>query len=238
MSVRLRAPLLALVGVSLGSLCALPVAAGEELAHESTLVAAVPMSRLGARLPRPSLAGVDLNVLWAQYRPANTVPAKPDANGEDDTILVAFPLGSPESANQDIAKEYGLALVDSRELTALGLRLVRYRVGNGRPAEGVVANLLRDPRVERAQISVAYQTPTPTPTPAPAAPADLASGAPPQPSAAAKARPARPAVRVKGAVSVAQAPKAPEPPPALRQVAAQQPGEARLDAGDILSGGL
>ena len=185
------------------------------------------MSRLGARLPRASLADVDLNVLWAQYRPSNTVPA--DTKEEGSTIVVAFSLGSPESANQDIAKEYGLAFVDSRELTTLGLRLVRYRVGDGRPAADVVAALLKDARVERAQLSVAYRTP---------APADVASGTPAEPPASAKAGARRPAERVKGALGTAQAPKAHEPARVVRQVATQQPAEAWLDAGDILSGGL
>ncbi len=228
-SLGLRAPLLALVGVSLGSFGTPTVLAGDTPTAAPEVVASVPMSRLGARLPRASLTGVDLNLLWAQYRPANTVPAEAEAAEDDDTILVAFALASPESANEEIAKEYRLELVDSRELTALGLRLVRYRVNDDRQVAGVVANLLRDARVERAQVSVTYRAP------APAAPADVASGEPP---ATVKTRPARPAERVKGAAGVAQAPKAAQPPRVVRQVAAQQPAEARLDVGDILSGGL
>lgn len=220
-SMGLRAPLLALVGVSLGSFGAPSVLAGDTPSATPEVVASVPMSRLGARLPRASLSGVDLNLLWAQYRPANTIPAEPEAAEEDDTILVAFSLGSPDSANQEIAKEYGLELVDSRELTALGLRLVRYRVNDDRPVAGVVANLLRDARVERAQVSVTYRAPAP--------PADVASKTP-TPPAVAKTRPVRPAERIKGAVSVAQAPKSSPAP--------RQPAEARLDVGDILSGGL
>ena len=221
-----RAPLVVLLGTSLVSLGALPVVAGETASVSSKAVASVPMSRLGARLPRATLVDVDLNVLWAQYRPANTVPAEPDEQETNDSILVAFPLGSSESANQEIADEYNLELVDSRELSALGLRLVRYRVRDSRPAAGVVASLLRDARVERAQLSATYRMPAP--------PADVASGAPPE-------RPvnkARPAERVKGAVGVAQAPKSVQPPRVVSQVVAQQPSEARLDAGDILSGGL
>ncbi len=222
-----RASVAALLAASLGSAGALPVLADDTASVSAKAVAAVPMSRLGARLPRVTLVDVDLNVLWAQYRPANTVPAEPDAQADNDTILVAFPLGSPESADQEIAREYSIELVDSRELTALGLRLVRYRVRDSRPAAGVVANLLRDTRVERAQLSVTYRTPAP--------PADVASGAPAEPRAADKARPAE---RVKGAVGVARAPKAAEPPRVVSKVAVQQPSEARLDAGDILSGGL
>jgi hypothetical protein len=222
-----RAPLVVLLGTSLVSLGAWPVMAGETASVSSKAVAAVPMSRLGARLPRASLADVDLNVLWAQYRPANTVPAEPDEQENNDSILVAFPIGSSESANQEIANEYNLELVDSRELSALGLRLVRYRVRDSRPAAGVVASLLRDARVERAQLSATYRMPAP--------PADVASGAPAEPRPANKARPAE---RVKGAVGVAQAPKSAQPPRVVSQVVAQQPSEARLDAGDILSGGL
>jgi hypothetical protein len=228
-SMGLRAPLLALIGASLGSFAAPSVLAGDALSAAPEVVASVPMSRLGARLPRARLTGVDLNLLWAQYRPANTVPAEAEAAEEDDTILVAFALASPESANQEIAKEYSLELVDSRELTALGLRLVRYRVSDDRPVAGVVASLLRDARVERAQVSVTYRAPAPAP------PADVASKTP-TPPAVAKTRPVRPAERIKGAVSVAQAPKVPEP--SRTSAAPQQPAEARLDAGDILSGGL
>jgi hypothetical protein len=224
-----RLPLAALVGVALNAAAAPFCAAGERVDAAASVVAAVPMSRLGARLPRASLTELDLNVLWAQYRPADTVPA----DEEGSAIVVALPLGSPESANQDIAKQYGLAFIDSRELTALGLRLVRYRVDDGRTAADVVANLLKDPRVERAQVSVAYRTPAP-----PAAAADVASGAPAEPPAPAKTGAGRPAERVKGAVRVVQAPKAHAPARVVRQAAAQQPAEGRLDAGDILSGGL
>lgn len=185
----------------------------------------LPMSRLGARLPNPA-AGMDLNLLLAQYRPANTEPSGGLAEDEqDDTILVALPLSTPGHVEEEIARDHGLQLVDRTELSALGLRIIRYRVGDGRAADSVVASLLRDTRVERAQRSVAYRLPVQPPPPV--------AGIEKAPAIAAAPRGPRPADR-KAPVRVAQKP--------VGSMAGDTQATARvagpLEPGDVLSGGL
>ena len=75
-------------------------------------------------LPRIDL-DVDLKVLLAQHRPSTT---QNDATTGEDTILVAIVLSVPQSVDEDIAKQYGLELLDRTELPELDLRIVQFRV--------------------------------------------------------------------------------------------------------------
>jgi hypothetical protein len=216
------------VALALGALGVAPVSADDPpRTPGSAFVAGYtssPMSRLGARLPNPA-AGMDLNLLLAQYSPANTEPSGNLAKDrQDDIILVALTLTTPVNVEEEIARDHGLHLVERTELTALGLRIIRYRVGDSRSADSVIATLLRDARVERAQRSVAYRLPVQPPAPV--------AGAEKAPAIAAVPRNSRLADR-KTAVRVAQ-PVAPMPDDT--QVAARV--DETLDLGDVLSGGL
>ncbi len=219
----------ATVALALGALGGSSVSAEEaKRTPGSASVAGYPsspqMSRLGAKLPNPA-AGMDLNLLLAQYKPANTEPPSSLAEEQDDTILVALALSTPGNVEEEIARDHGLELVERTELSALGLRIIRYRVGDGRPADSVIASLLRDTRVERAQRSVAYRLPVQPPAPV--------AGAEKAPATAAAPRNPRPADR-KTAVRVAQKPVAPRPDDTQVASRADDP----LELGDVLSGGL
>jgi len=219
----------ATVALALGGLGGAPVSADDaKRTPGSTSVAGYtssPMSRLGAKLPNPA-TGLDLNLLLAQYRPANTEPSGSLAEDQqDDIILVALTASTPGNVEEEIARDHGLQLVERTELSALGLRIIRYRVGDSRSADSVIATLLRDARVERAQRSVAYRLPVQPPAPV--------AGAEKAPAIAAVPRNSRPADR-KTAVRVAQKPVAPMQDDA--QVAAQV--DEPLELGDVLSGGL
>jgi hypothetical protein len=214
--------------LALGALGAAPVSADDPpRTPGSAFVAGYtssPMSRLGAKLPNPA-AGMDLNLLLAQYSPANTEPSGNLAEDrQDDIILVALTAATPENVEEEIARDHGLHLVERTELTALGLRIIRYRVGDSRSADSVIATLLRDARVERAQRSVAYRLPEQPPAPV--------AGAEKAPAIAAVPRNSRVADR-KTAVRVAQ-PVAPMLDDT--QVAARV--DETLALGDVLSGGL
>lgn len=220
----------ATAALALGGLAGAPVSADDAQRNPGTASVAgytssPPMSRLGAKLPNPA-AGMDLNLLLAQYRPANTEPPGSLAEDrQDETILVALPLSTPGNVEEEIARDHGLQLVERTELSALGLRIVRYRVGDGRPADSVIASLLRDTRVERAQRSVAYRLPVQPPPPV--------AGVQKAPTTAAAAPVPRLAER-KAAVRVVQKPASAMPDD--RQVAARV--DEPLELGDVLSGGL
>jgi hypothetical protein len=65
-------------------------------------------------------------------------------------------------------------------LSALGIRIVRYRALGGRPVQPIIAALAGDPRIRRAQINAGYQR-----VPAPTAP-EVVTGLQDGPPATAK----------------------------------------------------
>ena len=65
----------------------------------------------------------------------------------------------PESLDEEVAKAHGLEIVGRNTMSSLGLRLVRYRIPDGRSLSSVVERLKADPRVESAQANVRYALP-------------------------------------------------------------------------------
>ena len=136
--------------------------ADESKVQGSTRVAAVDGTadtlpyRLGMPLPRIDL-DVDLKVLLAQHRPSTT---QNDATAAEDTILVAVVLSVPRSVDEDIAKQYGLELVDRTELPDLDLRIVQFRVSGNRAIAPVLSDLRNDQRIRRAQQNAQYSVPS------------------------------------------------------------------------------
>lgn len=210
--------------------------ADESKAQGSTRIAAADAAadtlpyRLGMPLPRLDL---DLKVLLVQHRPATT---KNDATAGEDTILVAIVLGVSESVDEDIAKQYGLELLERTELPELGLRIVQFRVSGNRATAPVLAELRNDQRIRRAQHNAQY-APVPLEPPAPGS--SRLSG----PSLQAAPAPAdRKAPAVVAKVAQRQA-EPPEPRRASRSSlkgAGSPPQEALQSSrvGDVLAGGL
>ena len=136
--------------------------ADENKVQGSTRVAAVDGTadtlpyRLGMPLPRIDL-DVDLKVLLAQHRPSTT---QNDATAAEDTILVAVVLSVPQSVDEDIAKQYGLELVDRTELPDLDLRIVQFRVSGNRAIAPILSDLRNDQRIRRAQQNAQYSVPS------------------------------------------------------------------------------
>jgi hypothetical protein len=149
------------VAAALSLAMAPAVWADESKIQGSTRVAAVDGTtdtlpyRLGMPLPRIDL-DVDLKVLLAQHRPSTT---QNDAAGED-TILVAIVLSVPQSVDEDIAKQYGLELLDRTELPDLNLRIVQFRVSGNRAIAPVLSDLRNDQRIRRAQQNAQYSVPS------------------------------------------------------------------------------
>lgn len=80
-------------------------------------------------------------------------------------VLATFALSSPESVEEEVAKELGLQLVDRSQAPSLGYRIVRYRVPDARAITTVIARLRADRRVARAQANVQYTLPDENPPP-------------------------------------------------------------------------
>ena len=108
-------------------------------------------------LRRPDI-DVDLKVLLAQHHPAT----KSDATTGDDTILVALASSVPTSVDEDLARQYGLELLDRSELPELGLRIVQFRASGNRATGPIITDLRNDQRVRRAQLNVRYGLPAKT----------------------------------------------------------------------------
>ncbi len=136
--------------------------ADEGKVQGSTRVAAVDGTtdtspyRLGMPLPRIDL-DVDLKVLLAQHRPSTT---QNDATTAEDTILVAIVLSVPWSVDEDIAKQYGLELLDRTELPELDLRIVQFRIAGNRAVAPLLSELRNDQRIRRAQQNAQYSAPS------------------------------------------------------------------------------
>jgi hypothetical protein len=159
--------------------------------------------------PRVGLDG-DLKLLLVQHRPAS----KTDAAAGEDTLLVAMALAVPQSVDEDIARQYGLELLDRTELPELGLRIVQFRVSGNTTPLLVLAELHKDPRIRRAQRNAQYAVPLP--------------GKPPT----AMRRPNPPALQAR--LSPARS-RPDRTTPAVAKVADRTGAET---IGDVLSGGL
>jgi hypothetical protein len=86
---------------------------------------------------------------------------KSDAAANDGTVLAIFALSAPEGAEEDVARQYGLELVEQTNLGSLGMRLARYRVPNGTLMVTVVERLRADQRISEAQANLVHAAPAP-----------------------------------------------------------------------------
>jgi hypothetical protein len=213
---------------AIGGFHALPILADEAAgAQRGVRVAALGSGEPVAFTFGPSLPArqkeivTDLKVLLAQ----NGQPVRSD--GVVDEILVAVPSSTPQSVDDDIAKQHGLGLIERTELSSLGLRIVRYRVPVSLAAGKILAELTNDQRIRRAQRNVEYQMQPPG-TPAPVASAPMQA-----PRAAAKKAEDKPQTAVRRRIEGAKMAKA----GALdKHDAASSYRPSRV--GDVLSGGL
>ena len=93
---------------------------------------------------------------------AQNLPLKP-AEGSGATILAGFPLSSPETTEEDVAKQHGLEVVRRFTLESLNRRIVVLRIPDARAATDVVAALTADQRVSSAQVNARYELPAQRP---------------------------------------------------------------------------
>jgi hypothetical protein len=200
-------------------------AADEKQGHKAAQVASLGGSSNSspsqAAIARKVESELDLKVLLAQNGP----PTITDAANSEDAILVALAISVPQQVEEDIAKQYGLELIERTELPQLGLRIVRMRVSGNRSIEPILAELRTDQRIRRAQRNVQYGPPIQG---APATAAAAAAPAPVQP---------RPGRKRTAAAHVAH--KLPEPAREAKRAPAHAEQPLRVGKiGDVLSGGL
>ena len=152
---------MAALSLAVGFAMALPGQA-QDVPNSSNQIASVSGSqdvapfRLGMP-PRLIPLDVDLKVLLVQNRPPHV---KTDAPADDETILVALALSVPASVDDEIAKQYGLDLIERTELRELDLRIVTFRVAGNKPTGPILAELRNDQRIRRAQYNVQYGQPS------------------------------------------------------------------------------
>jgi hypothetical protein len=223
-----------LVAITIG--IALPAGADDGQQGRTTRLAAVgdqanaPLSRLGVP-PRPAQLDADLRVLLADRTPAIK---QLDVTPADDTILVAFATDIPQTVEQDIAKEYGLELVERTELEELDLRIVQYRTINNKPVSTILSELRHDQRVRKAQRNVMHTLPGSSPPPVASA-NEKAAPPPPQATVRREAEPKTPPRNITYPPPMRAMPKQVDKP----VVAAQAGAPARAGGvGDVLAGGL
>lgn len=156
----------------------------------------------------------------------------PQAVSDPATVLAAFAASTPESVEEELAKQHGLEIVKRVTLSSLDLRIVTYRAREGDDAGTIVQRLRADPRVSSAQANVAYRAIEPVETEVSVAehPRNKAQRDANRSAPVTKRAPARSA-----SVDVAGQ------PPKSRTVSERIPmhsGRVKVTAADVLAGGL
>lgn len=96
----------------------------------------------------------------AQREPGISPPALPQGDlppFADDEILVALSSDSADDGDDAIARDLGLDVIERVPLSLLDLRVVRFRIPDGRSVTDVVAALSGDARVISAQPNYTYR---------------------------------------------------------------------------------
>lgn len=180
--------------------------------------------------PRDTESTRDLRQL-VQNTPADQGgPAQDGA--ENTTILAAFHTSTPESTEEELAKQHGLEIVRRMTLPSLDLRVVTYRARHGSASAEIVQRLRADPRVSSAQVNVAYRAVEPDDT-------KVSQSAPPLGTSQKGANPPAPISRraptqSAGSDAVGQSPK----PKVSSERVTTARGPVRVTAADVLAGGL
>jgi len=138
-------------------------------------------------------------------------------------VLVTVPRNASQSLDAQIARDYGLAVVDRRSLALTNERLLRLRTRPGRSVPSLAERIERDPRVSAAQPNYLYRSPSPNmaaaPEPLPTAPMTPGPQPPgPQNAPAPQGAPDQaglPEQQPQDAPDVPDAPNASGQPPAL-----------------------
>ena len=93
--------------------------------------------------------------IWRLVHSAH--PPRGEGQADRETILATFASTTPESTDDDIAKEHELVLVDRRVMPSLSLRVVSYRVRGDASVASVIERLRADQRISSAQADVVYR---------------------------------------------------------------------------------
>lgn len=74
----------------------------------------------------------------------------------DEVVALAAP-GASATTGSDVARDFGLVLIDETAVALTGDRVLRFRIPDGRDVQTVVAALAADPRVEGPQQNFVYR---------------------------------------------------------------------------------
>ena len=137
----------------------------------ASLWLAVSSDALAEPLTKPTAAGSS-SIYVPDRRPARsferengwllvqgTQPSSTQAVASDETIVAHFELSAREGVEEDVARAYGLELIDRSTLHSLRMRIARYRLP---PVATVLERLRADRRIALAVMNVRY-APHPSP---------------------------------------------------------------------------
>lgn len=116
-----------------------------------------------APLPGPRIDAGNESRTPYRLMTQSPVPSAAEAQPGGDIILAGFPFSTPEGVEEDVAREHKLEIIGRFSLQALGKRIVRYRIPDGRAAADVVMILRGDRRVVSAQANLRYRLRDPAP---------------------------------------------------------------------------
>lgn len=84
------------------------------------------------------------------------VLANPPSPFAPDQVLVSLSPGTPETVDDDVAQIYGLEVINRWPLDLIGVRLVLYRIPDGRTVDNIVSQLRGDGRITAPQPNYYY----------------------------------------------------------------------------------
>lgn len=142
---------LALAGAAL-MLLAGPTYATDSNSAARLRLAAVSTSQESSR---PALR--DAERTHDAWRLVQSTATGPEGAADRTTILAAFASATPESVEEELAQQHGLEIVKRVTLSSLDLRVVTYRTRDGHATAVLVQRLRADPRVNSAQVNMAYR---------------------------------------------------------------------------------
>ena len=131
--------------------------ASDALAEPLTKPAAIGTSSIFVP-DRPAARSLAMENGWLLVQ--STQPSSTQAVASDETILAHFELSAREGVEEDVARAYGLELIDRSTLHSLGMRIARYRLP---PVATVLERLRADRRIALAVMNVRYAPHHPPP---------------------------------------------------------------------------
>ena len=131
-------------------------------AHASDTQAKAPVRLAAVSSGAPLLPHRPQGAIDALRLVQHLAPDSTAALASEDLIIVAVDASTPESLDEEIAREHKLDLVRRLVMSGVGLRVLSYRSVEAQPLAEILERLRADSRITSAQGNVAYRPLEPT----------------------------------------------------------------------------